>query len=253
MDLDKIVISPRLRNGWEAIDLGVSLAREWWRILFLSWALPSLVCYLLLCALLIDKLWLAWTITWWLKPLWDRIPLYIASRLLFSGEVKLREVFKQLPSIFKTDLILALTIRRLSLTRSFDLPVTVLENLRGQVRRKRLNVLQLGNTDKAVWLTIVCFLMEMVVSFGFVAFAMWMVPQTMNVDLWDILESDAVAYEFLFNTLSFVSMTLIAPFYVLGGFALYINRRIDLEGWDIEIRFRKLEQRFEKLSSAGQG
>jgi hypothetical protein len=34
-------------------------------------------------------------------------------------------------------------------------------------------------------------------------------------------------------------MAVIAPFYVAGGFALYLHRRSELEGWDIEISFRR--------------
>jgi hypothetical protein len=29
------------------------------------------------------------------------------------------------------------------------------------------------------------------------------------------------------------------PFYVAGGFALYLNRRAELEAWDIEQEFRR--------------
>jgi len=33
---------------------------------------------------------------------------------------------------------------------------------------------------------------------------------------------------------------MVAPFYVASGFSLYLNRRMALEGWDIEIAFRRL-------------
>ena len=29
------------------------------------------------------------------------------------------------------------------------------------------------------------------------------------------------------------------PFYVAAGFALYLNRRVDLEAWDVEQEFRR--------------
>ena len=44
----------------------------------------------------------------------------------------------------------------------------------------------------------------------------------------------------VFMDLSFVLiMAAVAPFYCAGGFMLYISRRIELEGWDIEICFRE--------------
>ena len=42
-----------------------------------------------------------------------------------------------------------------------------------------------------------------------------------------------------------LAMSLIAPFYVAGGFALYLNRRSELEGWDIEICLRRLLARWQ--------
>jgi hypothetical protein len=35
------------------------------------------------------------------------------------------------------------------------------------------------------------------------------------------------------------ALSVIAPFYVAAGFALYLGRRTDLEAWDLELRFRR--------------
>jgi hypothetical protein len=32
---------------------------------------------------------------------------------------------------------------------------------------------------------------------------------------------------------------MLEPFYVAAGFGLYINRRVELEAWDIEQEFRR--------------
>ena len=45
-------------------------------------------------------------------------------------------------------------------------------------------------------------------------------------------------------------MSLMEPFYVAAGFALYLNRRTVLEGWDIEIAFRRMAQRLARLGQA---
>src|SRR5206468_3106666 len=39
------------------------------------------------------------------------------------------------------------------------------------------------------------------------------------------------------------AVLLLEPFYVAAGFALYLNRRTLLEGWDIEVSLRRLAQR----------
>jgi hypothetical protein len=38
-------------------------------------------------------------------------------------------------------------------------------------------------------------------------------------------------------------MTIVEPLYVAGGFALYLNRRTALEGWDLEVQLRRLSER----------
>jgi hypothetical protein len=44
-------------------------------------------------------------------------------------------------------------------------------------------------------------------------------------------------------------MALIAPFYTMAGFSLYINRRIQLEAWDLEVRFRHLAETHQRRNS----
>ena len=90
MQLDRIRIRPRLRNGWEAIDLGFRVASTWYLPLFLCWLLPALLFTLLLYLVIDDSQWPLWLV-WWLKPVWDRGPLYIASRKLFDDSPGLRE------------------------------------------------------------------------------------------------------------------------------------------------------------------
>jgi uncharacterized membrane protein len=38
----------------------------------------------------------------------------------------------------------------------------------------------------------------------------------------------------------FLIISIIEPLYVAAGFALYLNRRTHLEGWDIELIFRRI-------------
>jgi hypothetical protein len=47
-----------------------------------------------------------------------------------------------------------------------------------------------------------------------------------------------------------ISVSIMEPLYVAGGFALYINRRTLLEGWDIEVAFRRLARRLTQAAPA---
>lgn len=240
MDLSKICINPRQRNPWEAVDLGVVLTRLWWPKLFLSWLIPASIVYLPLTALLGEYFWLAYFVVWWLKPIFDRAPLYIASRQLFGEEPSLVEVLRALPKLYRLDLIPWLTYRRFSFTRSFDMPLTVLEQLRGSARASRIGVLHRKYSGVAGWLTIILIHVEMLLMFGFMSLFVLMIPENIDIDYMALAaDADSIAM-WAYHIISFLMVCSVAPFYALCGFCLYISRRVDLEAWDIEIHFRHL-------------
>ncbi len=242
MDLSRITVKPRIRNNWEAIDLGFKMAKAWWPRLFLSWLIPAAIVFVTVSLLTPDNSWLAATVTWWLKPLWDRAPLFIASRKLFDEEITLKETFRKLPGLYSKDIFAWLLWRRFSLTRAFDMPVTVLESLKHEQRRKRLNTLHLHSANAATWLTIACVHLEMILWMGILGLFMLLVPEEVDIPLMDMIVDEDMIATLISNILSFLCMALVAPFYTLAGFALYINRRIELEAWDLEVRFRHLAQ-----------
>jgi hypothetical protein len=51
--------------------------------------------------------------------------------------------------------------------------------------------------------------------------------------------------EAAFCLLYLLVISIVEPFYVAAGFSLYLNRRTELEGWDIELGFRTLAARLE--------
>ncbi|MFT3928942.1 MAG: DUF4129 domain-containing protein [Spongiibacteraceae bacterium] len=241
MQLDRIVIEPRARSAWEAIDLGFLLARAWWRELFLAWLVPSAV---LLCVLFIvipsSWWWINPMIIWWLKPIWDCAPLYIASQRLFGENIRLRDAWRTIPRTLGSETIAWLTWRRFNVSRSVDMPVTLLENLRGNERRKRLSILHRNIGSSATWLTITCGNAEMILYFGTLVFLFWMVPESFQFNPFLLLNKQTAPVQLISGLFTFFTSALIAPFYTMAGFALYISRRIELEGWDIEIRFRHI-------------
>ena len=240
MNLNLISIKARIRSPWEAIDLGFVMARQWWKPVFLSWFIPSFSLFLILSVIFYQYSWVAYTVVWWLKPLWDRGPLYVASRRLFGEDVSIREVLSKLPSLYKTDWLLWLTIRRFSISRSFIMPLTVLEQLKGPERAARKSVLDRQHSSAPSWLTIAAIHFEIVILFGGLIFVFMMAPETADISLIDFLDEQTFAFLVLYNVMTYLSMAIVGPFYALAGFSLYVSRRISLEAWDIEIRFRHL-------------
>lgn len=248
MDLSKISVEARIRNPWEAMDLGFVMAREWWKPVFLSWFIPSFCVFLPMFVLAGDTVFLA-LILWWLKPLFDRGPLFIASRRLFGEEAGIGDFFREWWAVCGTDLLLSLTLRRLSPTRSFDLPLAVLEKVTGQRRSSRQMVLHRVYAGAATWLTIVALFVELLLYFAIIVLLLLFIPDEAGVDSWQFIGESGDGQDYLYSLCVYLAMVLVGPFYSVAGFAMYINRRIELEAWDVEIRFRHLVRRAKPLVS----
>jgi hypothetical protein len=242
MDLDRIAIKLRSRNSWEGIDLGFAMAREWFFSLWLLWLCSALPVMLLL-VLLPLPLWLAGLVLWWLKPAYEPPLLYWLSRRVFSETISVNRVFSAWKSVVLPQLFAALTWRRLSFNRSFYMPVVVLEGLRQRRRKKRIAVLG-KSSSAASWLTIVGLHFEVILQFGLLGLILALIPEDLHWIDWQsyLFEPDPVS-EWLHHLTALVAMSLIAPFYVAAGFALYLTRRSQLEAWDLELGFRQLVKR----------
>ncbi|VVN37409.1 hypothetical protein PS663_05209 [Pseudomonas fluorescens] len=245
-----VVIRPR--TAWEAMDLGVLMTREHRMLLMGSWALVTLPVFALLTALLWQYPSTAIFLFWWLKPAFDRLPLYILSKALFGETPSLKEAVRQWPRLLKGQLLASLTWRRLSLSRSFVMPVSQLEGLEGPARQKRLGVLQQRNAGAARWLTIVGTHLEIGLWFGCMALFYLFIPQNVEMD-WDwqrlvlATSSEGLWLEHLGNAFYALLLVFWEPIYVACGFSLYLNRRTVLEAWDLELIFRRLRERLSNV------
>lgn len=246
-----VVIRPR--TSWEAMDLGVLMAREHRALLMGSWALVSLPVFSLLTVLLWNYPSLAMFLFWWLKPAFDRLPLYILSKALFGERPSLKQAVRHWPQLLKGQLFASLTWRRLSMSRSFTLPVSQLEGLDGDARQRRLGVLLQRNAGAARWLTTIGVHLEIGLWFGAMALFYLFIPQQIELD-WDwqrlILASgsDVLWLEHLSNAFYALILVFWEPIYVACGFSLYLNRRTVLEAWDLELVFRRLRQRLSNVA-----
>ena len=248
MRLTDASVAIRPRSAWEALDLGVLLARRHAGLLMASWALITLPVLALLTLLLWEYPSWAMFAFWLLKPAYERLPLYILSRALFGDTPSLGQALRAFPRLLRPQLIASLTWRRLSPTRSFDLPVLQLEGLSGAARNQRLVVLGQRDTGAASWLTIVGVHLEMALWLGLVTALYMLLPQQMSIDLdWQkLISPDAGSWlwlDHLSNLLYALALIVWEPVYVACGFSLYLNRRTALEAWDIELIFRRIRQR----------
>jgi hypothetical protein len=252
MDLDRVSVVLRPRSPWEAVDLGFALVRSWWRPLAASWCATVLPVWLAVSVALASRPWLAVLLLWWLRPLFDRVALFVLSRAFFGEQPDTRAVLRELPRLWLRGLWGALLVRRLDPARSFNLPVWQLEGLQGGERRERVRLLQQDGGAQAQWLTFACLQMDAALNLGLLGLLSMLEPHPGAFGLESLLalgDETAPGWAWaVWSALSFVAFSLIEPCYVAGGFSLYLSRRTRLEGWDVEIAFRRLTARCAALS-----
>ena len=255
MELEKISLNLRPRSGWEAVDLGFRLAAHDWKLLWMMWFCLIVPLAVVLHALFWKTPWLAMLILWWLKPLFDHFLLHVLSQSIFGTVPGIIASLKDWRRVLAPGWFASLTWRRFDMARSYLLPVMVLERQSGRAARQRRKVLGARLRGHAVGLTILCVHFELVLALGFgTLIGFFLVPGS-EVSLWEALFGPSGEVEEFWNwkdsLVMLLAMSLIEPFYVASGFSLYLNRRVMIEAWDLELGLRKLAQRLQSLASLG--
>lgn len=255
MRLEEITLRLRRRTAWEALDLGHAMLRAWAGPAYRAWFATYWLAGIVLAAVF----WLVWDwpaggtlVLWWLKPLFDRVLLFCYSRALFGQSTSVLEVWRAVPGILRQPGVLSgLTLRRFSLSRSFLLPVWQLEAQAGAAARARFRVLGRRASGSALWLTFVCVHLVAILWFSLILLALFLAPVGSEdwFDWHDLFFSSGEVplwMDALVVLFSLVAESLVEPLYVASGFSLYLNRRSDLEGWDIDLAFRRLAARLQE-------
>lgn len=250
MRLEGLTVALRPRTAWEATDLGFALVRRHAGRIWGTWLLVTLPPLLLLngLCLLLGQVWLASLLLWWLKPVFDRVPLYILSRAVFGAVPGVAEAARAQLRWGWRSMFAWLTWRRLHPCRSLLLPVDLLEGLNGPRRRERVRVLQRSTSGTAALTLLLAANMELMLNFSIVLLGMMFVPVEFLSDaaraVWDnLIQEPPLWAQLLFNLIAWLAMGMMEPFYVGAGFGQYLNRRTQLEAWDVELAFRRLAQR----------
>ena len=241
----------RPRTGREAMDLGFNMAQRWFLPLLLLWCAAAIPLFILLTLLPFISAFWALVIIWWLKPLFEQSQLYYLSRALFGEYPSISQVLKRYWQISRVQLIPLLSWRRLSLTRGFQAPLALLEGLEGEARRTRLGLLSLTQAGPAQRLHVYCFLFERLLWLNLCFLLATLLPgDSFSQNVYPLLTYDDAGWASLISDLFYVlAMAVMAPFYVSAGFSLYLARRSELEGWDIELNFRAIAERLKKPHS----
>ncbi len=250
MRLEQLTVRLRARSAWEAMELGMALVRRHAAAIWKPWLLVTLPIFALLnaAAWALDLFWLAALLMWWLKPVFDRIPLFVVSRAVFGSAPSVRETLRAQRGWGWKLMLHYLSWRRFSPVRSLYLPIDLLEGVDGDRLRQRRNVLGGTAYGSAALLTLVCLHFEGALLLGCVAAVLMYLPVSYLPDSFQaawalIAEQPAPWMELVWNAFQWLAISVVEPFFVGAGFGLYLNRRTQIEAWDVEIAFRKLRAR----------
>lgn len=256
MRIDQLNVVLRARSSWEAMELGTALARRQARAAWGAWLLASAPVFLLANGLAWwhgDAFGWAWLLLWWCKPLFERLVLYVLSRDVFGEPVSARQALRAQPRWDVRGFWGYLGWRRFSPVRNVCLPVNLLEGADAGLRRLRRRAVLSAAAGPSALLTVLCMAFEAVLVTGALAAIFLFVPVELLSDswraAWELVRQDTPAWaKFGLNGVFWLAASVIGPFHVGAGFGLYLNRRTQMEAWDVEISFRRLRERLQQAA-----
>lgn len=240
MQVDAIAVELRPRPMWEAADLGVHLVQVHAKQIWLSW-LPVYGLVVVLALATIDlSPWLPSLLIFWLKPWLDRSILFVLSRAVFGQGTRFADLWGARRSVWGEQWVGSMLWRRFSPWRPFTQPIYQLEGQRGKARRQRRRQLLRQQGGAAGGLQFAFANIETSLVFGALALVLWFAPEQLRGAVVDWFLGDGEGTATLCITVVYAAVVaLLEPFYVAAGFAMYLNRRVQLEAWDIEQEFRR--------------
>ncbi|MCL2093661.1 MAG: DUF4129 domain-containing protein [Treponema sp.] len=234
----------RRRGLWEAADSGVLLWRSNAVHFIPFFAIPF---WIIACGLrLFPEAYSAYSylILWWLKPLFDRLVLHVVARRFFGlpGIEEKRSLSRGLGRSLWRGLAGDLSWRRFSPNRAAHMPIRLLEEIRPREIRSRKKALAPGGLNFCFLITILCLLMEGMLLFGEIIFSIMMI-QIIVPSAFEYFQYGFQNAEIFIFAAYCLNYFLVESLYVCMGFGLYINSRVEVEGWDLQILFQKLAAR----------
>jgi hypothetical protein len=231
----------RRRSPWEAADAGLILWRE-----HFVWFLPFFALPLWLTAFGFRLLpfstrpW-SYLFLWWMKPFFDRPLLHIIAVRFFEPRSPGRRFFRGLGTSLSRGLAGDLLWRRFSPWRPGYMPIRVLENCKFSELKRRKRTLERGGINFCVFITGLGLALETALLGGEVLFSLTM-TELLRPDILPFLQQYFAEFEVCVFAAYCVNYILIESLTVSMGFGIYINSRVEAEGWDLEILLRQFAE-----------
>lgn len=230
----------RPRTPLEAADLGARLCQSTARSVYSCYGIVALPVVALALASFELAGWLPTLVIWCAKPWLDRTILFVLSRAAFGQRTVPADVWRAQRQVWWSQFLFTWTVQRLSLWRSMTQPVYQLEGLSMWRTPARVRQIRRRNMGSAAMLTHAFCLSEMALTLALLSLVFWLAPSGRSPEVLDMLSGGPAGFLSLALPVAYAMAVLfLEPFYVGAGFAIYLNRRAELEAWDIEQEFRR--------------
>ncbi len=238
MQIESIAVTLRPRSVWEGCDLGVRLLHFRMRSVYACHLAIALPTFLVCLATYPLEPWLPALLIWLSKPWLDRSILFALSRALFGEKTTVVDLWANARRVLRPSVLTLLRLR-LSASRSFKQPIVQLEGLTGKAQRDRVRQLTLRRRGVARAMTLAFANGELALWGSVLALQVMLAPRALGLqEGW--LSGLVASQTGLISSLAYAAAVgFMEPFYVAAGFGLYLNRRVELEAWDIEQEFRR--------------
>jgi hypothetical protein len=229
----------RPRSMWEGCDLGVRLLQSQFKSIYPSYLLVALPLFLLCSTTVGMAGWLPCLAIWVAKPWLDRTILFALSRALFGEATTCSDVWAARRDVWWRQLATTLTLRRLSASRSFTQPARQLEGLDGAELAARVRQLADRHRGVARTMTLAFANAEFALFVSLLSLQAWLAPRSGAFNIDEFFQGSG-GREALVTTVAYAAaVAFLEPFYVAAGFGMYLNRRVELEAWDVEQELRR--------------
>jgi hypothetical protein len=234
MKAEQLQLALRPRPMYEAADLGVRMTQDSLASLRRA-GLPFGLLLVVACGSTIELApWLPSLLLWWLKPWLDRALLNVYARQVFGEATSFTQAWEARARTPWPQALRMLTIGRLSFWRSYSMPVAQLEGQHGAARRQRLAAILRGHRGSATMVQAVFSWLEFLLWLGMLSLAAWLTPGLRSLDSLTTLFDGELVSDLALYAAYAVAVLFVEPFFVAAGFAMYLNRRVELEAWDVE-------------------
>ena len=256
MRLDTVTAEIRPRSDWEAVDLGFAMVRRsFWRCITVWWlalGIPTVIAAVLLwdCPVLFLFLF------WWGKPAGSRMVLFELSRRLFGEEPSWRSVWREIPWAWWRRFFYRFLWARFSPWLPVTLAVEDLEGLRGKPYKQRCGQVVRRGEGVVMWIYFLSDIAAVWIGLGILALVLMFLPEGQDgawhnaLESWDPSQPMDIPLLIMRTVTAcvMVAMSLTDVFVIGGGFGVYINNRTWIEGWDVELAFKRMAQRLASVA-----